>query len=103
MQGTASLSAADALMAEYPEAEFIVRVRLTEFWVNCPRYIHRFEKQQTSRYVPQPGCTTPLAEWKRVDRMQDVLSRQDAQRAQQQGLISEEEWIAKVKAGDPTA
>jgi hypothetical protein len=103
MQGTATLSQEDALMAEYPEAEFIVRVQLSELWVNCPRYIHRYEKQQTSRYVPQPGCATPLAEWKRVDRMHDVLSPQDARRAQQQGLISEEDWIAKVKAGDPTA
>jgi hypothetical protein len=103
MQGTASLSHRDALMAEHPEAEFIVRVRLTELWVNYPRYIHRYEKQQTSRYVPQAGCPTPLAEWKRVDRMQDVLRPQDAQRAQQQGLISEEEWIAKVMAGDPAA
>jgi predicted pyridoxine 5'-phosphate oxidase superfamily flavin-nucleotide-binding protein len=103
MQGTASLSRGDALMAEYPEAEFIVRVRLAELWVNCPRYVHRYEKQQTSRYVPQPGGATPLAEWKRVDQMQDVLSPQDAERARQQGLISEEDWIAKVRAGDPTA
>lgn len=103
MQGTASLSREDELMAEYPEAEFVVRVRLSELWVNCPRYIHRYDKQQTSRYVPQAGCTTPLAEWKRVDRMQDVLRPHESARAQQLGLISEEEWIAKVKAGDPTA
>jgi uncharacterized protein len=103
MQGTASLSRADPLMTEYPEAEFVVRVRLSELWVNCPRYVHRYEKQQTSRYVPQEGCTTPLAEWKRVDQMQDVLRPLEAVRAQQQGLISEEEWIAKVVAGDPTA
>ena len=80
-----------------------MRVQLSELWVNCPRYIHRYEKQHTSRYVPQEGCTTPLAEWKRVDQIQDVLRPQEAVRAQQQGLISEEEWIAKVVAGDPTA
>jgi hypothetical protein len=44
MQGTASLSRIDSLMAEYPEAEFVVRVRLSELWVNCPRYVHRYEK-----------------------------------------------------------
>jgi len=103
MQGTASLSREDALMAEYPEAEYIVRVRLAELWVNCPRYVHRYEKQQTSRYVPQAGCTTPLAEWKRVEEVHDVLPPRDAERAQQQGLIREEDWIARVKAGDPTA
>lgn len=103
MQGTASLSQSDVLMAEYPEAEFVVRVQLSEFWVNCPRYIHRYEKQQTSRYVPRAQFQTPLAEWKRVDQMQDVLRPQDAERAQHQGLISEQEWIAKVISGDPTA
>lgn len=103
MQGTASLSREDVLMAEYPEAEYIVRVRLAELWVNCPRYVHRYEKQQTSRYVPQAGCTTPLAEWKRVEEVHDVLPPRDAERAQQQGLIREEDWIARVKAGDPTA
>jgi hypothetical protein len=35
--------------------------------------------------------------------MQDVLRPQEAERAKQQGLISEEAWIAKVIAGDPTA
>jgi hypothetical protein len=56
-----------------------------------------------SRYVPREAKDTPLAEWKRVDAVQDVLSPQDSARAQALGTIGAEEWINKVKAGDPTA
>ena len=28
--------------AEYPEAQFVVRVRATEVFPNCPRYIHEY-------------------------------------------------------------
>jgi hypothetical protein len=35
--------------------------------------------------------------------VQDALSPQDSARAQALGTIGAEEWINKVKAGDPTA
>jgi hypothetical protein len=38
-----------------------------------------------------------------VDAVQDVLSPTDAARAQVLGTIGAEEWITKVKTGDPTA
>ena len=87
----------------YKEADLIVRVKLSELWQNCPRYVHRFQKIQASRYVPREAKETPLAEWKRVDVVQDVLSPPDAARAQGLGTIGAEEWANKVKAGDPTA
>ncbi len=103
VQGTATISREDPLMKEYKEAEFIVRVTLSEFWQNCPRYIHQRQKVRDSRYVPRTECETPLAEWKRVDLMQDVLSETDAKKAQALGTIGIEEWIDKIKSGDPTA
>lgn len=103
VQGTASVSRDDPMMAEYGEADFVVRVKLSELWQNCPRYVHRFEKVRPSRYVPRKGVETPLAEWKRVDLVQDVLPERDAVKAKQAGTIGIEEWIDKIKAGDPTA
>lgn len=103
VQGTASVSRADPMMSEYKEAEVIVRVALSELWQNCPRYIHRYQKTTASRYVPRAGCETPLAEWKRVAEIQDVLSEPDRERARTLGTIGIEEWIGKVKSGDPTA
>src|SRR5215212_10859028 len=41
LNGAASIDPADPLAGEYPEAQFIVRVRAREVFPNCPRYIHR--------------------------------------------------------------
>ena len=103
VQGTATVSRDDPMMSAYKEADMIVRVALSELWQNCPRYIHRYQKVTPSRYVPREECATPLAEWKRVNEMQDVLPEQDRERAGKLGTIGIEEWIDKVKAGDPTA
>lgn len=103
VQGTATISRDDPLMAEYKEADFIVRVTLSEMWQNCPRYIHQLTKVRESRYVPRSDCVTPLAEWKRLDLVQDVLLTPDLQKAEALGTINIEQWTAKVKAGDPTA
>ncbi|MCC6713870.1 MAG: pyridoxamine 5'-phosphate oxidase family protein [Gammaproteobacteria bacterium] len=103
VQGTASISREDPMMAHYREADFVVRVQLSELWQNCPRYIHRYQKVQPSRYVPRAECETPLAEWKRIDLVQDVLTARDAAKAQAAGTIAIEEWIEKVKSGDPGA
>ncbi|ROH86370.1 pyridoxamine 5'-phosphate oxidase family protein [Pseudomethylobacillus aquaticus] len=103
VQGVATASRDDPLMAEYKEAEFIVRVKLSELWQNCPRYIHRYTRESASRYVPSPQCETPVAGWKRIDLMQDVLSPQEHARAENSGLIGIEEWIGQVKTGDPQA
>jgi uncharacterized protein len=103
VQGTAIVSRDDPMMSEYKETDVIVRVSLSELWQNCPRYIHRYQKMTASRYVPREGSETPLAEWKRVAEIQDVLSKPDRERARTLGTIGVEEWIGKVKSGDPTA
>jgi hypothetical protein len=103
VQGTASISRDDPMRSHYKEADFIVRVQLSELWQNCPRYVHRYQKVTPSRYVPREACETPLAEWKRIDLFQDVLPAHDAAQAQAAGAINIQEWIDKVKSGDPTA
>lgn len=103
VQGTASVSRDDPMMSRYREADLVVRVQLSELWQNCPRYIHRYQKVQPSRYVPRAECETPIAGWKRIDMMQDVLSARDVAKARAAGTIDIEEWIEKVKTGDPGA
>lgn len=103
VQGTATVSREDPLMSEFPGADMLVRVHLSEMWQNCPRYIHRYQKLETSRYVPQAECETPLAGWKQTDIVQDVLPPADAERAKEAGVIPIEQWMDKVKSGDPTA
>jgi predicted pyridoxine 5'-phosphate oxidase superfamily flavin-nucleotide-binding protein len=53
VQGSAKVDMNDDLMMDYPEAQGIVRVTVEAAWPNCPRYVHRFEKVKTSRYVPE--------------------------------------------------
>ena len=103
VQGSASISRDDPMMPHYKEADFVVRVQLSALWQNCPRYIHRYQKVRASRYVPRAACETPLAEWKRIDLVADALPARDAAQVQAAGTIGIEEWMGKVKAGDPTA
>jgi uncharacterized protein len=77
VNGVASIDERDTLRAEYPEAQFVVRVRATSVMPNCPRYIHRMQIVERSRFVPRSDCTTPVPEWKRRAWSHDVLPSGD--------------------------
>jgi predicted pyridoxine 5'-phosphate oxidase superfamily flavin-nucleotide-binding protein len=80
LNGVASIDAEDPLMAEYPEAQFIVRVRAAEVFPNCPRYIHRYQLVERSQYVPHADCETPIPDWKRSEWARDALPTNDRAR-----------------------
>ena len=82
LNGVASIDEHDELMAAYPEAQFIVRVRAANVFPNCPRYIHRMALVERSRFVPRAGVETPVPVWKRADWACDVLPARDAQTGQ---------------------
>ncbi|MBO9470638.1 pyridoxamine 5'-phosphate oxidase family protein [Endozoicomonas sp. G2_2] len=103
VQGRASVSADDPLIHEWPGADLLVRVAVEDLWQNCPRYIHRYRRVAASPYVPVAGAEAPLAGWKRIDGMQDVLSDADQRRAEDEGVISEQAWTDQIRRGDPRA
>ena len=80
LNGEASIDSEDELMASYPEAQFVVRVRAHEVFPNCPRYIHRYELVERSRFVPRAEVETPVPDWKRSDWASDVLREGDPAR-----------------------
>jgi uncharacterized protein len=82
LNGVASIDANDPLLAEYPEAQFIVRVRAREVFPNCPRYIHRYQLVERSPFVPRAGCETPVPDWKRSEWARDALPATDPARDQ---------------------
>ncbi|HEX7626314.1 MAG TPA: pyridoxamine 5'-phosphate oxidase family protein [Gaiellaceae bacterium] len=82
LNGVAEHSGDDPLLAEYPEAQFLWRVRATEVFPNCPRYIHHYELVERSRFVPKAECKTPVPEWKRRDWARDVLATDDPANAE---------------------
>ena len=78
--GIASVRDDDPLIAHYPEAQFIVRVAARQVFPNCPRYIHKMQIVERSRFVPHAACQTPVPDWKRDDWAADVLPANDPAR-----------------------
>ena len=80
VNGAASIDAEDPMLGDYPEAQFVVRVRTREVFPNCPRYIHRYTLQRRSSFVPKADCETPVPDWKRDDWAFDALPEHDPAR-----------------------
>jgi predicted pyridoxine 5'-phosphate oxidase superfamily flavin-nucleotide-binding protein len=101
VHGTASIDRNYPLIKEFHGAELVVRVAITEIFINCPRYIHRYQRIDSSKYVPQADCPTPLPQWKRIDALQDALPERDKDIAEKLGgLITPEEYGAMVMKGE---
>jgi predicted pyridoxine 5'-phosphate oxidase superfamily flavin-nucleotide-binding protein len=80
VDGVARIVADDPLLADYPEAQFIVRVEARRIYPNCPRYIHRYALLERSRFVPHAAEETPVPGWKQTDWARDVLPAGDPAR-----------------------
>ncbi|MCX7178362.1 MAG: pyridoxamine 5'-phosphate oxidase family protein [Proteobacteria bacterium] len=99
--GDAFIQSDDPLLPEYPGAEMIVRVKISEMFFNCPRYVHRMSRSESSKYVPQAGKDTPQPQWKRIDAIQDVLPAQVQGVAEKMGgIITPEAYAAMVIKGE---
>jgi hypothetical protein len=84
LHGHATVSADDPLLREYHEAEQIVRVRVENLFINCPRYIHRMKKIGRSDYVPSRACRTPVPDWKKIPEVRAVLPETDRRRLEEE-------------------
>ena len=80
LDGTATIDPKDALLASYPEAELVVRVKVREVFPNCPRYVHKMQLVEPSRFVPKRAQPTPAPAWKRSEWACDVLPVDDPAR-----------------------
>ena len=78
VNGTATLSADDPLLAAYPGAQLIVRITPARIFPNCPRYIHHMQLVDHSVYAPRRGHTPPEPDWKRMEEFRDALPRRGA-------------------------
>jgi len=80
LNGVASVVPDDPLLGRFPGAQLVVRVRATEVFPNCPRYIHRMQVVERSPFVPRAGAAPPVPGWKRADWARDVLPADDPAR-----------------------
>ena len=80
VHGVASIHTDVAMLAEWPEAQFVVRIAVREVFGNCPRYIHKYQLVERSEYVPRKGSVTPVPDWKRQADVKEVLPARDPAR-----------------------
>lgn len=73
VNGTASVSRDDPLLAATVGAQLMVRVRARAIFPNCPRYIPAMELVEPSVYAPRPGCAPVEPAWKGFDDFKDYV------------------------------
>jgi uncharacterized protein len=100
LQGEASVDKNDPLMSEYKEADMIVRVNISKIWKNCPRYIHKYVKEEDSDYVPRENCDTPMPAWKKLEDIQEILPSKDHGKAEKQGGTITIDKLIEIEARD---
>jgi len=76
--GHAAAAEDDPLLSRWPGAQLVIRVTVELAFPNCPRYIHRMQRLETSPYVPSGGSPPPEAAWKQFEMFRDVLPRPGA-------------------------
>jgi uncharacterized protein len=64
VNGEASISHQDPLLAQTVGAQMIVRVAARAIFPNCPRYIPNMQLVEPSVYAPRSGCDAPEPGWK---------------------------------------
>jgi uncharacterized protein len=102
IHGAASLVFDGPLVADYHEAQFVVRVEIAEIYPNCPRYVHKYQRVGASRFVPNPQRETPVPDWKRIDAVQSSLPAHQQGKAEQNGGQITMDEYAELLARDET-
>jgi hypothetical protein len=62
LNGVASVDGNDPLLAAYPGAQMVVRVRAEAVFANCRRYVHHYELVEPSAFVPSHDGA-PVPDW----------------------------------------
>lgn len=102
VQATATILDSPTDLAAFPGAELVIEARIDETFVNCGRYIPKHTEGKASPHVPDAAGSQPIAAWKRMDALQDVLPEKDQGRAEADGgLIDLDEYVTRVQEGRP--
>jgi len=81
VNGVATVDLDDPLLGEMTGAALVVRVRTTQVFPNCSRYIHKMQTVERSDFVPKPNVEAPIPDWKRMTWAQEYLPENDPARA----------------------
>ena len=73
VNGEATVSEHDPLLARTVGAQLIVRVAARAIFPNCPRYIPTMQLTEASVYAPRPGGEAPEPAWKSFPDFKDYV------------------------------
>jgi predicted pyridoxine 5'-phosphate oxidase superfamily flavin-nucleotide-binding protein len=73
VNGIATVSRDDPLLASTVGAQLIVRVKAAAIFPNCPRYIPKLELVEPSIYTPRAGNDPVEPVWKSFDEFKDAV------------------------------
>jgi predicted pyridoxine 5'-phosphate oxidase superfamily flavin-nucleotide-binding protein len=102
VHGTAALIRDEVELRAFPGAELLLVVRVHEVFVNCPRYIHRYQRVATSRFVPADGRPSEVAPWKNLDFIRDAIPPRDRAKLEASGTapVTRDEYLDLVGKGE---
>jgi len=80
VNGVATVDLDDPLIESMTGAMLVVRVRTTQVFPNCSRYIHKMTLVERSHFVPEPESAPPVPDWKRMSWAQEYLPENDPAR-----------------------
>jgi len=80
VHGRARIEPVDEATRAHRRAQFAIVVEVEAVFPNCPRYIHRYELVERSKFVPRDGETPPIPAWKTMEWAADVLPAGDPAR-----------------------
>ena len=97
---TATVTTDVDALAAFPGAQLVVRAEIAQTFPNCARYVHKHERVDTSKYVPDERGEQPTASWKKIDMIQPFLAPADQQRVANEGeTITGEEYAERLGQG----
>lgn len=77
VNGTAAIDDDPALLTSFTGAKFVVRVTPAQVFVNCRRYVHRYDLVERSTFVPSATHEPPVPDWKIGPWMKGLLPHDD--------------------------
>ena len=102
IQGKSELVNEGPLLDSYPGANLVVKVNVSQVWVNCSRYVHKMILREPSPYIPDSKGNAPIALWKRIEGLDQFLSEEDKKLVLEAGYITNEEYEEKLSSGETT-
>jgi predicted pyridoxine 5'-phosphate oxidase superfamily flavin-nucleotide-binding protein len=77
VNGEARIEPPSFVSPRFLDAQLVIVVTPREVFPNCPRYIHKYELVERSKFVPRENIATPIPAWKQMEWARDVLPAGD--------------------------